>query len=401
MRILFTSLILSVLFVGTASAVPMAYVSNSNSNTVSVIDLSTNMVVGTIDVGEIPLGVTVAASDCGPNGAMDGFVGYVVNKDDDNVSEFTLSPPFSVIRTVQVGKTPSGIVWGGCPPQGGSGINAVYVTNTLSNSVSQIEVGSSTALTKTLDDLDIPSGITVIKEFGGITSQFGPIFIANLTNSGPGGGTIINDKLDVLGQFNTGDDPKGIAAFLFSPDTVEVVMTNVNSDILTSELVPIAGGEPKEQTTTLVGMSPFDIVLTQDELLMVSNFSSNTVSVQPLSTMFQTTITVGEGPKGLDWAPSLHSLYVVNSLSNTVSVIEISERKVIDTIDVGESPSDIAVLDTEEPSLMDPDPMGDGNGSSSNSCALAGPGTTKSYSLMLLFIPAIILIRRLRRRRTN
>jgi hypothetical protein len=41
------------------------------------------------------------------------------------------------------------------------------------------------------------------------------------------------------------------------------------------------------------------------------------------------------------------------------------------------------------------------DGSSSSTCALAGPGATNGYSLMLLFIPAIILIRRFWRRRTN
>jgi hypothetical protein len=41
------------------------------------------------------------------------------------------------------------------------------------------------------------------------------------------------------------------------------------------------------------------------------------------------------------------------------------------------------------------------NGNSSSTCALAGPGATNSYNLMLLFIPAFILINRFWRRRTN
>ena len=50
MRITLTLLILSVLFVGTASAEPFAYITNSGSNNVSVIDVSTNTVVETVDV---------------------------------------------------------------------------------------------------------------------------------------------------------------------------------------------------------------------------------------------------------------------------------------------------------------------------------------------------------------
>ncbi len=47
------------LFVGTASAEPFAYITNSGSNNVSVIDVSTNTVVDTVDVGEFPNGVAV------------------------------------------------------------------------------------------------------------------------------------------------------------------------------------------------------------------------------------------------------------------------------------------------------------------------------------------------------
>jgi len=60
LRITLTLLILSVISVGTASAEPFAYISNKVSNDVSVIDLSTNAVVDTVDVSDCPNGVAVS-----------------------------------------------------------------------------------------------------------------------------------------------------------------------------------------------------------------------------------------------------------------------------------------------------------------------------------------------------
>ncbi len=69
------------------------------------------------------------------------------------------------------------------------------------------------------------------------------------------------------------------------------------------------------------------------------------------------------------------------------------------TFDTGDSPVAVAI----HPSLglggPEP-PMGGGNGSSSDSCALASPGAAPSIPLYLL-IPAFILINRFWRRRTN
>ena len=45
-----------VLCAGPAAAAPFAYVANNGSNSVSVIDTATNLVVATIPVGVAPMG---------------------------------------------------------------------------------------------------------------------------------------------------------------------------------------------------------------------------------------------------------------------------------------------------------------------------------------------------------
>jgi YVTN family beta-propeller protein len=72
-----------------------AYVTNLNSDNVSVIDTSSNMVTATVTVGDQPIGVAVSA---------DGSRVYVANQESDNVSVIdTLSNMVTVTVTVGTG----------------------------------------------------------------------------------------------------------------------------------------------------------------------------------------------------------------------------------------------------------------------------------------------------------
>src|SRR3989442_9346749 len=76
-----------------AAAAPFAYIANSNSNTVSVIDVATNIVVATVPVGHGPSGV--AAN-------VPGTRVYVLNELDNTVSVIDAGTR-AVIATVAVG----------------------------------------------------------------------------------------------------------------------------------------------------------------------------------------------------------------------------------------------------------------------------------------------------------
>ena len=86
-----------------SAAVAFAYVANSASNTVSVVDISTTppTVVATAPVGTNPTGLTLSP---------DRKRVYVANSGSNTVSviDITSSPP-SVIATIGVGNSPSAI----------------------------------------------------------------------------------------------------------------------------------------------------------------------------------------------------------------------------------------------------------------------------------------------------
>lgn len=72
--------------------------------------------------------------------------------------------------------------------------------------------------------------------------------------------------------------------------------------------------------------------------LFSTNMGSNSVSVigRPgEGNARQTLVTVGSGPEGLDLSPDGRQLWVANSQSGNISIIDVASRAVMKTIDIG------------------------------------------------------------------
>ena len=100
-----------------------AYITNFDSNTVSVIDVSSNTVIETVSVGINPIGVATSP---------DGSKVFVTNNNSNTVSEIdTISN--TVSATIGVGDNPYGAA---VSPDG----NTLYVANYSSHTLSVIDV---------------------------------------------------------------------------------------------------------------------------------------------------------------------------------------------------------------------------------------------------------------------
>ncbi len=133
------------------------------------------------------------------------------------------------------------------------------------------------------------------------------------------------------------------------------------------------------------------------DFVYVANLLSNNVSViQTSDNTVVDTVDVGDDPIGVAVTPDGDFVYVANQFSNNVSVIRTSDNTVVDTVAVGDSPFSLGLFITGLG-----DPMGDGKGRSSNSCAMASSTAANLSFPVYLLIPAFILIARLWRRRTN
>ena len=120
-----------------------AYVTNCNSNTVSVIATATNTVTATIPVGSVPCGVAVTP---------DGGTAYVTNGRDNTVSVIATATN-TVTATIPVGRRPEGVA---VTPDG----SAVYVANFDSNTVSVITTATNT-VTATIPVGSAPAGVGI------------------------------------------------------------------------------------------------------------------------------------------------------------------------------------------------------------------------------------------------
>lgn len=129
-----------------AEAAPFAYVANSGSNTVSVIDTATNppMVVTTVPVGIAPIALAITP---------DGKHAYVANTNSKTVSVIDTASN-AVVATVPVGRGLLGIA---ITPDG----THAYVTNNNDNNISVIETATNTVVATIATNYGTPWGIAV------------------------------------------------------------------------------------------------------------------------------------------------------------------------------------------------------------------------------------------------
>ena len=140
--------------IGINSETNRVYVANRISGTVSVISGSKNRVINTIETGNSPRGI-------GVNKRTNRI--YVANHFSDNVSVID-GKHSRVIETIAVDRNPAYI---GVNPK----TNRIYVTNSGSNSVSVID-GSENKLIEVVAVGNSPSGV-------GIDTELNRIYVAN------------------------------------------------------------------------------------------------------------------------------------------------------------------------------------------------------------------------------
>ncbi|MGR9087312.1 MAG: beta-propeller fold lactonase family protein [Gammaproteobacteria bacterium] len=295
-----------------------AYVSLGVSNTVKVIDIATNTVTATINVGSEPRGVAIT-----PDGARV----YVANTESDNVSVINTTTN-TVIATIGVGDAPVDIA---VTPDGAQ----AYVSNAGSDNVSIINTGNNT-VTATVVVGDNPTRLA-------ITPNGARVYVANgLSDTVSVIATSNNTVLATIpvGTAAVDDNPVGVA---ITPNGTWVYVTNAFSDTVSV----IATSSNTETGTISVGDLPNEIAITPDgSRAYVGNSLDDNVSV--INTFDNTviaTIGVGTYPSGIAFTPDGARAYVTNNNSDNISVIDTSNDTVTNTIalEAFSEPNDIAI----------------------------------------------------------
>jgi YVTN family beta-propeller protein len=276
------------------------YVAETGTDQVSVINGSTNTLVGKVTVGAAPIGIAFDSA----NGDI-----YVADLYSGTVSVINGSTN-AVIATVLVGGGPDAVAFD-------SSNGNVYVVNTRSFTVSVISDSTNTVVANVAVG-SWPVGVA-------FDPANGDIYVANTGPAlgSPGNVSVISGSNNsVIATVRVGDDPVAIA---FDSANGDLYVTTDDSNSVsvisgsTNKLVRIV---PEDSGPIGVGYDP------ADEDIYVANFFYGTVSVISGATnmVFATvhiggTLGSGYAPFGVAFDPANGDVYVANQDLMAVSVI--------------------------------------------------------------------------------
>ena len=149
-----------------------------------------------------------------------------------------------------------------------------------------------------------------------------------------------SSRLDVSGDTNIGVARLGLGPVhaALTPNASRVYVANTLEDTISS----YAPGTAASVTTTSLpsGSNPVFVHTTENGMVYIANFGSNTVAALSTASnvVLSPLIGVGVHPVALAETPDRKKLYAVNQGDGTVSAISLPDRTVVQTIATGATP---------------------------------------------------------------
>lgn len=313
-----------------AHAQTVAYVANAVSNSVSVIDTSSNTVIATIPTGTAPGSVAalpdgsrvyVSVSGNQPNG---GFVTVI-----DTATN-------TIVGNIPVTGDPGSLA---VTPDG----QRLYVTTSVQffspGDVIVIDTATNTVTGSPITVRPAPGGLAITPDgkhaYVGNNSGTGITLIDTTTNS------------VVIPNIPTDAFPLDLAV---TPDGAFVYVANDNPFVPSVSVIATATNT--RVATVLAPISPSDLAITPDGThVYVSINNQNFLSIIDTATNTITgpSIPVGNRPAGLAITPDGKSVYVATSADNAVSVVDTATNTRAATIPVGSFPIALTIANVSTP----------------------------------------------------
>ncbi|MFV9645137.1 MAG: beta-propeller fold lactonase family protein [Desulfobacterales bacterium] len=288
----------------------LLYVTNSDSDCVTVIDRQRDRVVATIAVDQSPMGI--AASP-------DGSKIYVANSGSSNISVIDTGVS-RVINTIgNFGYSPAELALSG------DGLT-LYATNPDSDNISVIDTFSN-MVTSCISVGNNPAGIIVDQDRR-------KVYVANKASNSV---SIINmDTSAVEDTVTVGFNPTGV-------DIHQDKLYVANSGSNNISVIDI----PSHSVTKTIPMSqkPMWLVSGLSGRIYVSNANNEISFVYASMDVTTRNISVGDIPSQMAVDPLRRKLYVVNTLSEDLSVIDLTTKRLKTVIQVGRKPHGIVLIE--------------------------------------------------------
>ncbi len=287
----------------------LLYVTNSDSDCVTVIDRQQDWVVATIAVDQSPMGIVTSP---------DGSKIYVANSGSSNISVIDTGIN-RVINTIgNFGYSPAELALSG------DGLT-LYATNPDSDNISVIDTFSN-MVTGCISVGNNPAGIVVDQDRR-------KVYVANKASNSI---SIINmDTSAVEDTVTVGFNPTGAAIH-----QDKLYVTNSGSSNIS--VIDI----PSHSVTKTIPMSqkPVWLVPGLPGRIYVSNADNEVSFIYISMDMTTRSISVGDLPSQMAVDPLRRKLYVVNTLSENLSVIDLTTKRLKTVIQVGKKPHGIVLI---------------------------------------------------------
>ena len=288
----------------------LLYVTNSDSDCVTVIDRHLDRVVATIAVDQSPMGIVTSP---------DGSKIYVANSGSSNISVIDTDVS-RVINTIgNFGYSPAELALSG------DGLT-LYATNPNSDNISVIDTFSN-MLTGCISVGNNPAGIVVDQDRR-------KVYVANKASNSI---SIINtDTSAVEDTVTVGFNPTGVA---IHQDKLYVANSGSNN----ISVIDI----PSHSVTKTIPMSqkPVWLVSGLSGRIYVSNANNKISFIYASMDVTTRNIPVGDLPSQMAVDPLRRKLYVVNTLSEDLSVIDLTTKRLKTVIQVGRKPHGIVLIE--------------------------------------------------------
>ena len=304
------------------------YVANNSGNTIDVMSVASNSMVGMIDVGASPSAIAVSP---------DNSIAYVANSGSNTISVISTASD-AVVNTISVGHDPTGVAFS---PTG----RFAYVTNGGDSTVSVITVASNTVTKVISSGLGSQPQSVAFSPNGGFAYVVNGASVSISVISAASNSVVstiygITDVYPGAIAFDPDQSlyPQAYLADDYSSMTVKVVSTATNQIIGN---LPYSFCWPHALAFNPTGSTTYVVTGCSDG---GSSNAGSIVVVDVASGDIVTTIPVGNigsSPQGVAFSPDGATAYVSNYQDNTVDVIDVASNSVVHTIS---SPSNSAFL---------------------------------------------------------
>lgn len=328
LRLFVLSLLAAAFACTSLQAQTVAYVTNILSNSVSVIDTSTNTVTATIGVGSGPLGVVLTP---------DGTRAYVANDFGSTTGGSTVSvidtASNTVIATVHVNGSAPGFP--AITPDGKSVYvptgAEVDVIDTASNSVA-----ATISLNSNPGDIAITPDGTRAYVLGS-----NEVDVIDTATNAVVQSITVSSSVSFSPVQRIAMSPDGSTVYIGggTQPLVQAIATSSNSVVAT---IPLSG----------VGLVPGLAISPDGGRVYVSALGSVSglrIIDTATNTLEPGTITVNSTPFALAFTPDGAFVYVTNGFSNNVSAVSTATNTVVATIPVGSEPQGIVIANLSTP----------------------------------------------------